>query len=104
MGSYEYVPFRGEIQKMRLFANNMGYGPLPAPGEEVEQRLTLTANGKVWLSRFSYHDTAHNSLMSRKQFTVDHRCVESLFQKSLRTLPGMNEPAWQWMWPPGNWS
>lgn len=37
---------------MRLIANNMGYGPLPAPGEEVEQRLTLTANGKVWLSRF----------------------------------------------------
>jgi hypothetical protein len=81
MGSYEYIPFRGELQKMRLIANNMGYGPLPAPGEEVEQRLTLTANGKVWLSRFSYHDTAHNSLMSRKQFTVDHRCVESLFQK-----------------------
>ena len=81
MSSYEYVPFRGELQKMRLIANNMGYGPLPAPGEEVEQRLTLTANGKVWLSRFSYYDTAHNSLMSRKQFTVDHRCVESLFQK-----------------------
>ena len=24
------------------------------------------------------------------------------FKKSQRTLPGMNEPAWQWMWPPGN--
>ena len=48
----EYIPFRGKLQKMRLVANNMGYGPLPPPDEEVEQRLTVTANGKVWLSRW----------------------------------------------------
>lgn len=42
----EYIPFRGELQKMRLVANNMGYGPLPPPDEEVEQRLTITAMAK----------------------------------------------------------
>ena len=102
MGSYEYIPFRGELQKMRLIANNMGYGPLPAPGEEVEQRLTLTANGKVWLSRFSYHDTAHNSLMSNSLWIIV--AWNPCFKKSLRTLPALNESAWQRMWPPGNWS
>ena len=81
MGSCENVPFHGELQKIRLIANNMGYGPLPAPDEEVEQRLTMTREGKVWLSRYSFHDTMCNRLMSRKQFSVDSRCVESLFQQ-----------------------
>ena len=66
MGSCENVPFHGELQKIRLIANNMGYGPLPAPDEEVEQRLTMTREGKVLLSRYSFHDTMCNRLMSRK--------------------------------------
>ena len=81
MGSCENIPFHGELQKIRLIANNMGYGPLPAPDEEVEQRLTMTREGKVWLSRYSFHDTMCNRLMSRKQFSVDSRCVESLFKQ-----------------------
>lgn len=81
MGSCENIPFHGELQKIRLIANNMGYGPLPAPDEEVEQRLTMTREGKVWLSRYSFHDTMRNRLMSREQFSVDNRCVESLFKQ-----------------------
>lgn len=81
MGSCENIPFHGELQKIRLIANNMGYGPLPAPDEEVEQRLTMTREGKVWLSRYSFHDTMRNRLMSRKQFSVDSRCAESLFKQ-----------------------
>ena len=81
MGSCDNIPFQGELQKMRLIANNMGYGPCPTPGEEVEQRLTMIREGKVWFSRFSFHDTMRNSLMSRKQFSVDRRCVESLFNQ-----------------------
>lgn len=81
MGSCENIPFHGELQKIRLIANNMGYGPLPAPDEEVEQRLTMTREGKVLLSRYSFHDTMRNRLMSREQFSVDSRCVESLFKQ-----------------------
>ena len=81
MVPFENTPFQGELQKIRLIANNMSYGPLPSPGEEVEQRLTMTREGKVWLSRYSFHDAVHNGLMSRKQFSVDSRCVKSLFQQ-----------------------
>lgn len=81
MSSHENIPFQGNLQKIRLIANNMGYGPLPAPGEEVEQRLTMTREGKVWLSRYSFYDTMRNRLMSCKQFSVDSRCVESLFKQ-----------------------
>lgn len=78
------------LQKIRLIANNMAYGPLPSPGEEVEQRLTMTREGKVWLSRYSFHDPMHNSLMTRKQFSVDKCCVESLF-KQISTYFAENE-------------
>lgn len=90
MGSCENIPFHGELQKIRLIANNMGYGPLPAPDEEVEQRLTMTREGKAWLSRYSFHDTMRNRLMSREQFSVDSRCVESLF-KQISTHFAKNE-------------
>ena len=90
MVPFENTPFQGVLQKIRLIANNMAYGPLPSPGEEVEQRLTMTREGKVWLSRYSFHDTMHNSLMTRKQFSVEKCCVESLF-KQISTYFAENE-------------
>lgn len=77
----EYIPFRGKLQKMRLVANNMGYGPLPPPDEEVEQRLTVTANGKVWLSRWCLHENMTYVLNSREQFKVEPTCTKSLFSR-----------------------
>ena len=77
----EHIPFRGELQKMRLVANNMGYGPLPPPDEEVEQRLTVTANGKVWLSRWCLHENMTYVLISREQFKVKPTCTKSLFSQ-----------------------
>ena len=77
----EHIPFRGELQKMRLVANNMGYGPLPPPDEEVEQRLTVTANGKVWLSRWCLHENMTYVMISREQFKVKPTCTKSLFSQ-----------------------
>ena len=77
----EYIPFRGELQKMRLVANNMGYGPLPPPDEEVELRLTITANGKVWLSRWCLHENMTYVLISREQFKVEPTHVNSIFSQ-----------------------
>lgn len=82
----ESTPFQGELQKIRLIADNMAYGPLPSPGEEVEQRLTMTREGKVWLSRYSFHDTMHNSLMTRKQFSVEKCCVEFSKQELFKLI------------------
>jgi len=91
MDALENIPFHGELQKIRLTSNSLGYGPLPPPDKEVEQRLTMLRDGRVWLSRFFFHDTMYNSLKSRKQFSVDSRCVESLFQQISSYFAG-NEP------------
>ena len=43
------IIFEGTLQKIRLVSNSICYGPCPEPDDEVEQRLTITSEGKVWL-------------------------------------------------------
>lgn len=45
---------RTQAVKIQLTSNNIGYGPPPNYDDEVEQRLTLTADGKVWFSSYVY--------------------------------------------------
>lgn len=42
------------IRKVTIISNNICYGPMPAPEDEVEQRLTLNAKGQVWFIGYSY--------------------------------------------------
>ena len=44
--------FHGEAYRIKLISNNQGYGPMPDPAQEIEQRLTLSSTGRVWLSGY----------------------------------------------------
>lgn len=46
--------FEGRLQKIQLISNNICYGPCPEPDDEVEQHLTITADARVWFSRYRY--------------------------------------------------
>ena len=46
--------FKGIPQKVRIISNNICYGPCPAPDDEVEQRITINAEGRVWFSAYNY--------------------------------------------------
>lgn len=46
----------GTFQKMKLVSNNIGYGPEPDSNDEVEQILTLTADGEVDFWSYLYGD------------------------------------------------
>lgn len=46
--------FQGNVSKIQITSNNIGYGPCPEPNEEVEQRLTIAADGRVWFSGYNY--------------------------------------------------
>lgn len=37
--------FQGQLVSLKLVSNNLHFGPLPDPGTEFEQQLTLTKNG-----------------------------------------------------------
>ena len=39
--------FQGTLKKMRIILNNICYGPMPEPDEEVEQHLTINDEGRV---------------------------------------------------------
>ena len=43
-----------EVKKITLISNNICYGPSPKADEEVEQRLTILKNGRVWFSGYNY--------------------------------------------------
>lgn len=46
--------FEGIPKKIRIVSNNISYGPLPEPDEEVEQHILLNAHGSVELSAYVF--------------------------------------------------
>lgn len=48
--------FQGILQKIRIVSNCIGYGPRPEPDDEVEQHLTINAEGRVWFSSYKFGD------------------------------------------------
>lgn len=44
--------FRGKPQKIRIISNRICYGLQPKPDDEVEQHITLCADGRVWFSAY----------------------------------------------------
>lgn len=69
--SYDsYVPFEGKIKSMRLIAEMIGYGPMPAPDKEIEQRLTLNSRGQIWFSNYLYGDGVKPKLHRKERSTI----------------------------------
>ena len=46
--------FKGTPQKVRIVSNNICYGPPPEPDDEVEQHITINADGRVWFSAYNF--------------------------------------------------
>lgn len=46
--------FQGEPQKIRIVSNNICYGPPPKSEDEVEQNITINAEGRVWFSAYAF--------------------------------------------------
>lgn len=45
--------FFGNVKRVKIHSNCIGYGFLPREGVEVEQHLTITDDGRVWLTRYA---------------------------------------------------
>lgn len=74
-------PFCGHIQKFQLTSGNIAYGPRPQPDEEVEQRITITTNGSIWLTRWAYSTGIRYKLISREQFKAEAQAVTQLLER-----------------------
>lgn len=66
--------FNGTLRKIRLVSNNICFGPLPDPKRKVEQRLTITADGRVWLSRYRLD----SELIEKRSFSISAEAVKKI--------------------------
>lgn len=72
--------FQGTIKKMRIISNNICYGPMPEPHEEVEQHLTINSEGRVWFSGYNFGTGGGQYEKARsKNFKIDRLATEKLF-------------------------
>ncbi len=39
---------------MRIVSNRLCYGPMPEPDDEIEQYITINAEGRVWFSAYNF--------------------------------------------------
>lgn len=76
--------FRGNVKKVKIHSNNMGYGFLPREGTEVEQHLTITDDGRVWLTRYAiseYLNFAKLTKTEQRQFKISSDKAKFLLDK-----------------------
>lgn len=73
------VLFKGEPQKIRIVSNNICYGPMPEPDEEVEQHITINAEGRVWFSAYNFGSNYGEHTKARNQiFKIDQGTAQSV--------------------------
>lgn len=72
--------FQGTLKRMRIVSNNICYGPMPEPDEEVEQHLTINNEGRIWFSGYNFGRGGERYEKARsKNFKLDKLAVDKLF-------------------------
>ncbi len=67
------------IQKINIISNNICYGPEPSPKDEVEQHLTILANGRVCFTGYNYTNSFGKYEVGKKQqFNIDKAITEEM--------------------------
>lgn len=73
--------FEGTLQKIQLRSNSICYGPCPEPEDEVEQHLTITADGRVRLSRYRFGAIgSDHELIEKINFKIAPEAATSIMQ------------------------
>ena len=81
MHSEPFPKFTGCLKKIQLISNNMCFGPAPEPDEEIEQHLTITNAGRVWLSHYCYNPPDYTrTLTSKEMFTISKDAVNNIME------------------------
>lgn len=57
------------LRKFTLISNNICYGPCPEPSDEIEQRLTVAASGRVWFTGYVFGEVPGKHPVGRKAYS-----------------------------------
>lgn len=64
---------------MRIVSNNICYGPMPNPDDEVEQHLTINDEGHVWFSGYNFGHSGERYEKARsKNFKIEKVATDRL--------------------------
>lgn len=67
------------LRKIQLLSNGLCYGPCPEADDEMEQRLTILSDGRVWFTGYNY-GVHYNPVPGRKmQFKIPKEHAAELF-------------------------
>ncbi len=73
--------FQGTLQKIRIVSNGICYGPCPEPDDEVEQHLTINAEGRVWFSSYNFGEVPGKyQKANARNFKIDHTVTDHIFR------------------------
>lgn len=71
--------FQGTLKKVRIISNNICYGPMPEPDDEVEQHLTINNEGRVWFSGYNFGSARERCKKVRKKnFKIEKISADNL--------------------------
>ena len=71
--------FQGTLKKIRIVSNNICYGPMPDPDDEVEQHLTINDEGRVWFSGYNFGHSGERYEKARsKIFKIEKAATDRL--------------------------
>ena len=71
--------FKGTLKKVRIVSNNICYGPMPKPEDEVEQHLTINNEGCVWFSGYNFGNPGERYEKARsKAFKIEKASADKL--------------------------
>ena len=76
--------FFGNVKKIKIHSNNICYGYCPKTGDEVEQHLTITEDGRVWITRYVIAEDlnfANYKKIEQKQFKIEPEKAKFLLSK-----------------------
>lgn len=74
--------FYGNAKKIKINSNCMAYGPCPDKDDEIEQHLTITDEGRVWLTRYAFGAGLNRyKKIEQKQFRIDPQKAKFLLDE-----------------------
>lgn len=71
--------FEGSLKKVRIISNNECFGPASDPDDEVEQRLSITAGGGIWLTRYCFGEYGEGPrLLAKEKIPSDEKKIRDI--------------------------
>ena len=68
-----------ELKRIQITSDGVCYGPAPEPDEEVEQRLVIHRDGRVWFTAYNFGSGMKYTTGRKKQFKIPKENMEKLF-------------------------